>query len=301
MDRPDPVREIAPGLTVILADNPSPMTYWGTNSFLLGSGPARVLIDPGPDLPAHRQAILDALPAGGCISHILVTHAHLDHSAGSAALKKATGADIFAFGAATSGRSLVMEELVAGGFVGGGEGIDMRFTPDHKLGHGDTLNTPAGPITALHTPGHMANHLSFACPIGDAAAVFCGDLIMGWSSSLISPPDGDARAFRESCQMLRAHAPDRLYPAHGAAIDDPLGRIDDLLKHRQKREAQILAALSDTPVTLEALTARVYTDTPAHLLPLAARNTFAHLIDLHELNRIKAAPNLREDAAFYLS
>ncbi|WP_321363627.1 MBL fold metallo-hydrolase [uncultured Celeribacter sp.] len=289
---PGLISDLIPGLIRILAPNPSLMTYWGTNSYLLGDGQTRVLIDPGPDLADHRAAILDALPPGTRLSHILVTHAHRDHSEGARALSDATGAPIYAFGDALAGRSPVMAAI--GDQVGGGEGVDESFMPDVTLAHEAVIETEAGPITALHTPGHMGNHLCFHWQ----DMVFSGDLVMGWSSSLISPPDGDAAAFRDSCALLHDLAPGRLLPGHGAPIETPLERIDFLLTHRANREAQILEALRQGPLQLLPLTQAVYTELPTSHLPAASRNTLAHLIDLIQRNRIRATPELSENAFF---
>lgn len=290
--RPNTMSPLAPGVIRILAPNPSLMTYWGTNSYLLGDGQTRVLIDPGPDLADHRAAILDALPPGTRLSHILVSHAHRDHSEGARALSDATGAPIYAFGDALAGRSPVMAAL--GDQVGGGEGVDESFIPDVTLAHGAVMETEAGAITALHTPGHMGNHLCFHWQ----DMVFSGDLVMGWSSSLISPPDGDAAAFRDSCVLLRDLAPHRLLPGHGAAVETPRERIDFLLTHRANREAQILAVLAQGPQALLPLTKAVYTELPTSHLPAAARNTLAHLIDLTQRNHVVAMPELSENAVF---
>ncbi|PTQ75214.1 MBL fold metallo-hydrolase [Celeribacter persicus] len=290
--RPETITELTPGLLRILAPNPSPMTWWGTNTYVLGEGTERVLIDPGPDLPAHRDAVLSALPCGTRISHILVTHAHLDHSGGARALADATDAPILAFGDALAGRSPHMAALAE--TLGGGEGVDKTFSPDIALPHAAVLDTPAGPIEALHTPGHMGNHLCFAW----RGAVFSGDLIMGWSSSLISPPDGDASAFRDSCTLLLNSAPARLHPGHGDPVEAPLERIHFLLSHRAERETQILSALAQGPMDLFSLTRTVYTDLPETHLPAAARNTLAHLIDLSRQNRLKATPEIGVSAVF---
>lgn len=291
-NRPEPLTELAPGLLRILAPNPSPMTYWGTNSYVLGDGRERVLIDPGPDLPKHRAAILAALPDEARISQILVTHSHRDHSAGAAALARETGALVYAFGRSDAGRAPHMIALSE--TLGGGEGVDEAFATDISLAHEACLESPAGPITALHTPGHMGNHLCFLWH----DVVFSGDLVMGWSSSLISPPDGDAAAFRDSCALLLKIGAERLFPGHGAPVTDPVERISFLLRHRAAREAQILAALEKEPLDLLPLTRAVYTDLPQSHLPAAARNTLAHLIDLHRQKRVIATPELSESALF---
>lgn len=273
---------------VVRADNPSALTGPGTNSFLIGEAEVAV-IDPGPADPAHIDAILDA--AEGRISHILVTHAHLDHSAGVPLLAEATGAPVFAFGPADAGRSPAMRRLAGEGGVGGGEGADAAFRPDVPLAHGDTLQGADWRLTALHTPGHMGCHLSFA--VEDA--IVCGDLVMGWSTTLISPPDGDLMDFFRSLDLLAGLAPARLYPAHGDPIDAPLPRLAELAAHRRARSAQILAALDRAPGTAAELAARIY-DVPPALMGAAARNVLAHLLALADLGAVRAEGTRLETA-----
>jgi glyoxylase-like metal-dependent hydrolase (beta-lactamase superfamily II) len=294
MERPETVSTLMADLMRVIAPNPSPMTYWGTNSYILGTGDTRVVIDPGPKDAQHMQALLNALPYGASVSHIFITHAHKDHSGGAQDLALATGAPVLAFGDALSGRSEVMTHLAATTYMGGGEGVDMTFKPDALLCDGQQIDTPAGPITALHTPGHMGNHLCFMWK----GFLFSGDLIMGWSSSLISPPDGDAAAFRTSCQKLLMHADCTLYPGHGAPVASSHARTNTLLAHRGKREHQILQALTHKPLGLQDLTQAVYGDLDAFTLKAAARNTLAHLIDLKEQSKVEAIPNLHESAIF---
>ena len=264
---------------VIRADNPSPRTGPGTNSFLIGTEEVAV-IDPGPDDPAHVAAILEA--AEGRISHILVTHPHLDHSAAVPRLAAATGAPVMAFGSAEAGRSPPMQRLAEAGAMGGGEGADAAFRPDVTLADGDVLRGAGWEITAVHTPGHMGSHLSFR--LGDA--VLCGDLVMGWATTLISPPDGDLVDYLRSLERLALLAPRVLYPAHGDPVTDPLPRLAELAAHRRARTAQILAALDAAPGTAEALAARIYTKIPAALLPAATRNVLAHLVALGDLGAV---------------
>ncbi|MEM5468308.1 MBL fold metallo-hydrolase [Celeribacter marinus] len=293
-DRPQVITALGHGVVRILAPNPSPMTHWGTNCYLLGTGAERILIDAGPRDPAHREAVLSALPKGARIAAIAITHAHLDHSAGANDLAHATGAPVYAFGTADAGRSSVMARLAKGELAQGGEGVDAAFTPDIIVEDGETIRVDGAQVTALHTPGHMGNHLAFAW----GQACFTGDLVMGWSSSLISPPDGDARAYRDSCNRLFEFGFARFLPGHGAPIDAPTERIAQLLAHRAHREAQILAQLTLGPRDLTALTAAIYTDLPAQALPYAARNTFAHLVDLVEQKKVACTPTLSETALF---
>lgn len=263
----------------ILAPNPSPLTGPGTTTFLLGSRDIAV-IDPGPDDPGHLAAIVDA--GRGRISHIIVTHAHLDHSAGARHLSDMTGAPILAFGDALSGRSPMMRRL-AETDLGGGEGLDMGFAPDTTLHDGQVIVGEGWQLTALHTPGHSGGHLSLLWE----DQIFCGDLVMAWTSTIISPPDGDLADYLRSLDRLSQVQPRRLLPAHGEAIEDPLTRLSDLAAHRRQRSAQILAALRDGPADAATLAAGIYDVDPV-LLPAAARNVLAHLLALTDLGA--AAP-----------
>ena len=290
------MEQLEPGIRRILAPNPSPMTYWGTNTYVVGEGRVAV-IDPGPADTGHLQAILDGLAPGEEVSHILVTHAHLDHSPLARPLAEATGAPVLAYGDALAGRSEVMAELVAGGLTSGGEGVDAGFAPDETLNDGDTVHGDSWSLDALWTPGHFANHLCFA--LGDA--VFTADHVMGWASSLVSPPDGDLTAFMTSCRKLAARNDRVYYPGHGAPVTAPTQRINWLITHRMGREAQILAALEAGPATVATLTQAIYTDTPPALIPAARRNVFAHLIDLTTREKTRADPTLSEAANFSLT
>ncbi|MCA8880703.1 MAG: MBL fold metallo-hydrolase [Rhodobacteraceae bacterium] len=296
-DPPPGVAEVvADGLRRLLAPNPGPMTFRGTNTYLLGNRGIAV-IDPGPDNPAHLAAILGALGPGQAISHILVTHAHRDHSPLARRLSAATDAPVLAFGDAQAGRSAVMQDLAASGMAGGGEGVDIEFSPDAVLQDKTVVAGDGWEVTALWTPGHMGNHLCFAW----TDTVFSGDLVMDWATSLISPPDGDVAAFRASCRRLRAHGPRRLWPGHGAPVDDPAARIDWLMAHREAREAQILAVLEAGPMSPNELALAIYRDTVPTLLPAAARNVLAHLADLASRGVVTASPRLGPSAVFDLA
>lgn len=288
---------LAPGLRRILAPNPSPMTYWGTNSYLLGEHDLAV-IDPGPDDDAHLEAILAACAPKQRITHILVTHAHRDHSPLAGRLAARCGAPILAFGAAAAGRSARMEALATAGYVGGGEGVDVDFRPDRTLSDGQEIAGNGWRLTAHWTPGHMGNHLAFQWQ----DMVFTGDLVMGWASSLISPPDGDLTDFLASCARLRALNARVFHSGHGDPVPDPNARIDWLVAHRKSREEQVLEALgTHGPQTVERLARHIYdTDTPPALLPAAERNVLAHLIDLVGRSMVSAAPHPGPEARFSL-
>lgn len=274
----------------ILAPNPSALTGPGTNSYLIGTREVAV-IDPGPDDPGHLAAIVAA--AGGRISHILVTHAHRDHSAGAASLSRMSGAPVLAFGDATAGRSPVMQHLAATGLAGGGEGLDKGFRPDRLLRDGETVETADWALTAIHTPGHSGGHLCFRW--GDT--LFSGDIVMGWSSTIISPPDGDLSDYLRSLDRMAALAPRRLLPAHGDAVVNPADRLAELAAHRRQRTAQILAALRESADTAEGLARRIY-EVPPHLLGAATRNVLAHLVALTTLGAVRPSGELALDCRF---
>jgi glyoxylase-like metal-dependent hydrolase (beta-lactamase superfamily II) len=277
--------QLAKGVQRLRANNPGPMTGSGTNSYVLHGPQGAVVIDPGPALPDHLQAILQAL-GDATLRGILVSHAHLDHSALVPELARLTRAQVFGFGDASSGRSDVMQRL-AQSMPGGGEGVDLQFAPDVLLQHGQILRLAGLDIEVLHTPGHMGGHLCFAL----ADRLFSGDHVMGWSTSLVSPPDGDMGDYMASLALLAARDWAAFWPGHGEAIGNPSARLSELIQHRRDREAAISAALSGGALDAQALATVIYTQTPTTLLPAAARNILAHLIDLHD-RKIVSTPDL---------
>jgi glyoxylase-like metal-dependent hydrolase (beta-lactamase superfamily II) len=288
--RPGQPLALAPDLRLVLAPNASPMTHWGTNTWLLGSG-AVTVIDPGPGDPGHIAAILASLEGGERVAQILVTHAHVDHSPGARLLAEATGAPVLAMGDARAGRSARMAAL-ADLPIGGGEGVDAAFAPDRRLADDEVLEAAGRPLRALYTPGHFGNHMCFLWD----GALFSGDHVMGWAPSLVSPPDGDLTDFMASLRRLQSLGALMLLPGHGPPVADGQARIDELHAHRLGRESAIRAAIAAGADTVSAITRAVYVDVDPALLPAAERNVFAHVIDLEARGLIAADGPLQVQA-----
>ncbi len=290
--------QIAPGLRRVVAPNASAMTFRGTNTYLLGETEIAV-IDPGPDDTRHLDAILAAVGRPHKISHIFVTHSHVDHSPLACRLSALSDAPVLAFGDSTAGRSPQMAQLAALGDLGGGEGVDHRFRPDITLRDDQMINGREWTLRALTTPGHFSNHVCFAWEAGHA--LFSGDHVMSWATTVVSPPDGDLGAYMDSLNKLRRRTQDKRYfPGHGAALEHPDAMLEYLHDHRRQREAQILSALEAGSATPLDLARRIYIEISAELIPLAARNVFAHLIDLTNRKVIGSNTGPSPDSAFFL-
>lgn len=283
--------QVGSDLIRIVAPNPSPMTEAGTNSYLVGLRDVAV-IDPGPVIPSHLDALVEAV-AGRPVRAVLVTHSHLDHSPGARALADRLGTRVLAFGPSETGRSEAMTGLAG---LGGGEGVDAGFVPDAVLADGDAVAGDGWTLRAMHTPGHMGNHLSFEWV--ERREAFTGDVVMGWASTMISPPDGDLGQFRTSLDRLEALDMRVFHPGHGARVDAPAARCRALRDHRHAREVAILAALPRAP-TIPALVAKLYADTPSALHGAAARNVLAHLVELWRTDRVAASPAPGPDAIWH--
>lgn len=277
-------------------DNPSAMTFTGTQSYIVGRGEVAV-IDPGPERPAHLDALLAALGPGERVARIVVTHSHADHSTGARALSLWTGAPVAAFGPHGSGMSESMRALGReGAAIGGGEGGDHAFVPDEALDDGDVFEGPDWALEVLHTPGHLSNHVSLA--LRGTGVLFTGDTVMGWATTLVSPPEGDMEQFMATLRRLEARA-DRLYlPGHGNPVEDPATMVRWQIAHREERFAQIMEALGAGPADAATLARRIYRDVDPRLLPAAARNVLASLIALAGQGRVRALAELSAETRF---
>ena len=296
------VETFEPGIRRVVCPNPGPMTFTGTNTWILGQG-AVAVIDPGPDIPAHRAALLAALGPEEHVSHILVTHSHVDHSPGAAPLAAETGAPILAFGPHGAGISPRMAALAASGAdLGGGEGGDGAFAPDRLIADGEAVEGEGWAVRAIHTPGHLSNHLCFTVERLDAGApgaVFSGDHVMAWATTMVSPPDGDMAAFMASLEKMRAREDRVYYPGHGAPVRDPAAMIDHQIAHRKARAAQVLEALAGIgPADPATLTAKIYADVDKRLHGAAARNVFAALLGMLEEGTVTHDGPLAPNAVF---
>jgi len=257
---------LEPLVARLLAPNPSPFTYTGTQVYLVGTHDLAV-IDPGPDVPAHLDAVVAAI-AGRPVRAIVITHTHRDHSPASRPLAAMTGATIV--GCAPLAVADTGPRLEAG--------FDTDYAPDRVLADGDTVSGEGWTLSALHTPGHTSNHLCFA--LEETNALFSGDHVMGWSTSVVAPPDGDMAAYMASLDKLLRRDDRIYYPAHGDPIENPRRLVRGMMGHRKQREGQILRLLREGARPVPAMVERMYIGLDPKLLPAAGRSVLAHLIDL---------------------
>jgi glyoxylase-like metal-dependent hydrolase (beta-lactamase superfamily II) len=262
------VSQIAPGIRRVIANNPGPFTFHGTGTYILGTGNVAV-IDPGPDDEEHIGAILAALD-GETISHILVTHTHMDHSPGCRPLQALTGAPTYAYGPHGAGKLEQGVQVEEGG--------DMDFTPDHLVKHGDIIQGGDWTVECVYTPGHTSNHMCFA--LQEQKALFTGDHVMGWSTSIISPPDGDMAAYMQSLELLLERDDAVYWPTHGPSIIDPKTHVRAYIAHRIEREEQILKCIDEGTHNIRDMVPLMYRDTPEFMYPAAARSVLAAMENL---------------------
>ena len=276
--------QVSPLIRRVIARNPGPFTYTGTGVYIVGSGEVAV-IDPGPEIAEHLDALLAALD-GERMTHILVTHHHLDHSPLARPLAERTGATIY-------GRAAPTDHGEA--HAGLEEGGDGRFTPDVELADGQVLVGPGWTLEALATPGHTSNHVCFA--LQEENALFCGDHIMGWSTTVITPPDGDMGDYFASLEKVKARGFDTLWPTHGAPVREVEPFIDAYIAHRRAREVQILDALAAGLTRIKAMVPSLYAAVDPRLHPAAAMSVLAHMQQLVREGRVlcNGVPGLDAD------
>ncbi len=253
-----------PSVRRVVAPNPGPMTCHGTSSWIVGRGRVAV-IDPGPDDAAHRHALVSAV-AGETVTHVILTHGHQDHSAGAAAFASAVGARIWGFGQPGRARG------VAAGPA------RTPFQAEAPQAGGSVLAGACWRLAAIHTPGHASDHLCFA--LAGEGILFSGDHVMGWATSIVSPPDGDMAAYMASLERLLAREETTYLPGHGPAVTDPRAHVAALLAHRRAREAAVLAAVRAGHGTADAIVPHIYPGLAAPLRRPAARSVLAHLLKL---------------------
>ncbi|WP_091741976.1 MBL fold metallo-hydrolase [Phenylobacterium immobile] len=267
------VDALSPLVRRVIAENPGPFTFKGTGTYIVGRGTVAV-IDPGPEIAAHLEAIL-ATTAGETISDIAITHHHADHSPLARALKARTGATIWGCAAEPTAEDTEPVRMEAG--------HDLEFAPDRSLCDGGVIEGPGWTLEAIPTPGHTSNHLVFA--LAEENALFCGDHIMGWSTTVIAPPDGDLTDYLASLDRVQTRGFDILYPTHGAPITAVEPFIDAYRTHRLERLEQIIQGLASGPATLTDLVPRLYADVSPSLWPAASRSMLAGLIHLQRQGR----------------
>ena len=271
--------KLSKDVSTILAPNASPMTFKGTQTYIIGEGDELAIIDPGPNISTHFQAINKVLRGKKLIA-IFITHSHVDHSPLGKEISNKFDVPIYAFGETGQGRSDIMRKYMGKFEIGGGEGVDPLFNPDILISTGDYISCSSWSIEAIHTPGHMSNHLCFSLNQGES--LFSGDLVMGWATTLISPPDGDIGQYKSSLDRLMERKEDLYYPGHGGPLKNAKKMVSAQLSHRNNREAAILNSISNMGCTINEIVDSVYNDLSANLKMAASRNVLAHLIHLFE-------------------
>lgn len=269
--------QVTPLVRRIVAPNPSPFTFTGTCSYIIGQGSVAIL-DPGPDSPEHIDALLQAV-AGETVSHIVVTHTHRDHSPAAAAIKAATGAPIVGAAPHRAARPLHIGEINPLD-----ASADTDYQPDHMLADGEAVEGRGWTLNTVATPGHTANHLAFA--LREEEVLFSGDHVMAWATSIVAPPDGAMGDYIRSLELLGTR-PERTYlPGHGGPVRDAPAFVRDYLDHRIARELAILRGLERTAETVPDLVRGIYIGLDPRLVGAASLTVLAHLEHLVESGRV---------------
>ncbi|MFL0357512.1 MBL fold metallo-hydrolase [Erythrobacter sp. GH1-10] len=261
--------QVEPLVKRVLAPNPSPYTYTGTQTYVVGEshGPDCAVIDPGPNEPAHIDAILEAVAERRIVA-IMCTHTHRDHSPAAAPLSEMTGAPVVGCAPLVIKTDLPRSD----------EAFDTTYSPDRVLEDGEAMQGTGWTLTAVATPGHTSNHLCFA--LEESGALFTGDHVMGWSTSVVIPPDGDMGDYMASLEKLQAREDTVYHSAHGEAITKPRQLVRGMIGHRRQRENQILRLLGEEARPVSDFIPHMYKGLDERLIPAAEMSVTAHLIDL---------------------
>lgn len=280
------IETVSPMIRRVLSPNPSAFTFKGTGTYIIGHGNVAV-IDPGPLLDDHVDA-LDRALAGETVTHILITHTHNDHSPAAQPLKERTGAPTYAYGPHGSGKfeqGIVVEE-----------GGDLDFVPDIEVRDGDIINGDGWSVECVYTPGHTSNHICYQ--LREEKSLFPGDHVMGWSTTIVSPPDGDMAQYMASVRKL-IDRDDKIYwPTHGAPITEPRAFLEALIAHREEREQQVLDCVGRGISLIADMVPVMYADLDPRLIPAAGRSVFSHVIKLVEEGHIAPETELQVDARY---
>lgn len=268
-----------PGIRRVIARNPSEFTLYGTNTFILGESGPLAIVDPGPASQEHVDAVLNAVD-GAEVSHIFVTHTHRDHSPAADILAAETGAATCGYGPHPTGRK---ED---GGGAPVEDGPDLTFVPQHRLADGETVAGPDWEIEAVHTPGHMSNHMCYA--LAGRGILFSGDHVMAWATSVISPPDGCLLSYMNSLNKVLGRPEAIFLPSHGPAIEDPETVVAAHIAHRDARTRQILDKLAQGPAKIPEIVEAIYEELDPRLIQAARLSVLAHLIYLRKEGLVAA-------------
>lgn len=278
-------QQVSPLIRRVVANNPGPFTYKGTGVYIVGKGDIAV-IDPGPDQAGHLEMLLNVI-GDERVTHIFVTHGHMDHSPAARPLAAATGAKIFASPEPVKASDLEEVRMEAGD--------DLSFAPDIEVRDGDVFKGSNWTIEAVSTPGHTSHHFAYA--LKEENALFPGDHVMGWSTTVISPPDGDMTQYIASLEKVRDRDYDILWPTHGPPVRDVRPFVQAYIDHRVARENQIMAQLAAGRTHIKDMVPIIYADVDPRLYPAACHSVLAHMIRLVEIGRVRTdgAPSVDSD------
>ena len=283
------VDDLGGGIRRVVARNPGAFTLYGTGTYILGRGDVAV-IDPGPADEEHVEAVLKAT-AGETITHMLVTHTHMDHSPGCRLLKAHVDAPTYGYGPHGAGKIAEGVQVEEGG--------DMDFVPDVTVADGDVIEGGGWSVECVYTPGHTSNHVCYA--LNDGSALFSGDHVMGWSTSVISPPDGDMASYMASLRRLLERNDAIYWPTHGPAITDPKPHVRAFIAHREEREQQILDSLARGVDRIVDMVPTMYAGVDKQLHPAAARSVLAAMAYLVERGEVGCEGDVSVGARYFLA